>query len=64
MLEEAGAYKEYSCFDFLAHSLFTFDVFWGSLGLVSSGTQCQPQIILDPDYFLDHLSVSYDCDLV
>ena len=27
--------------------------------LVSSGTQVQPQIILDPDYLLDYLSVSY-----
>ena len=24
--------KEYSCFDFLAHSMFSFDVFWDSLG--------------------------------
>ena len=29
--------------------------------LVSSGTQVQPQIILDPDYLPDYLSVSYDC---
>ena len=28
--------------------------------LVSSGTQVQPQIILDPDYPPDNLSVSYD----
>ena len=28
--------------------------------LVSSGTQVQPQVILDPDYLLDYLSVSYD----
>ena len=28
--------------------------------LISSGTQGQPQIILDPDYLLDYLSVSYD----
>ena len=28
--------------------------------LLSSGTQVQPQIILDPDYLLDYLSVSYD----
>ena len=28
--------------------------------LVSSGTQVQSQIILDPDYLLDYLSVSYD----
>ena len=29
---------------------------------VSSGTQVQPQIILDRDYLPDHLSVSYDYD--
>ena len=28
--------------------------------LVSSGTQVQPQIIPDPDYLPDYLSVSYD----
>ena len=28
--------------------------------LISSGTQGQPQIILDPDYLLDYLPVSYD----
>ena len=28
--------------------------------LVSSGTQVQPQTILDPDYFPDYSSVSYD----
>ena len=28
--------------------------------LVSSGTQVQPQIILNPDYLPDYLSVSYD----
>ena len=26
----------------------------------SSGTQVQPQVILDPDYLPDYLSVSYD----
>ena len=30
--------------------------------LVSSETQVQPQIILDPDYLPDYLSVSYDHD--
>ena len=30
--------------------------------LVSSGTQVQPQIMLDPDNFPDYLSVSYDYD--
>ena len=28
--------------------------------LVSSGTQVQPQIILDPDYLPDYPSVSYN----
>ena len=28
--------------------------------LGSSGTQVQPQIILDPEYLPDYLSVSYD----
>ena len=32
--------------------------------LVSSGNQVQPQIILDPDYFKDYLSVSYDYALM
>ena len=31
--------------------------------LVSSGTQVQPQVILDPDYLPDYLSVSYDNEL-
>ena len=31
--------------------------------LVSSGTQVQPQVILDPDYLPDYLSVSYDYDV-
>ena len=30
--------------------------------LVSSGTQVQPEIILDPDYLPDYLSVSCDYD--
>ena len=28
--------------------------------LVSSGTQIQPQVILDPAYLPDYFSVSYD----
>ena len=31
--------------------------------IVPSRTQVQPQIIPDPDYLPDHLSVSYDYDL-
>ena len=30
--------------------------------LLSSGAQVQPQVILDPDYLPDYLSVSYDYD--
>ena len=30
--------------------------------LVSSRTQVQPQVILDPDYLPDYLPVSYDYD--
>ena len=30
--------------------------------LVSLGTQVQPQVILDPNYLPDYLSVSYDYD--
>ena len=32
--------------------------------LVSSETQVQPQIILDPDYLPDYLSFSYDYDVI
>ena len=31
--------------------------------LVFSGTQVQPQIILNPDYLLDYLSISYDYEI-
>ena len=32
--------------------------------LVSSGTQVQPQVMLDPDYLPNYLSVSYDCEYI
>ena len=38
------------------HMMYT-EVGWV---LVSSGTQVQPQVILDPDYLPDYLSVYYD----
>ena len=41
--------------------MFTFDELCDSL--VSSGTQVQPQIIFDPDFLPNYLSVSYDYDL-
>ena len=40
--------------------MFTFDVAEVAWVLLSSGTQVQPQIILDPDYLPDYLPVSYD----
>ena len=56
-------YKEYYCFDhsdFLTiqclHLIYA-EVAWV---LVSSGIQVQPQVILDSDYLLDYLSVSFD----
>ena len=58
-------YKEYSCFDhsdFAIYSMFTFDVYWGSLGTTIFGSQVQPQIVLDPDYLPDYLSVFDDYD--
>ena len=41
--------------------LINYEIAWV---LVSSGTQVQPQIILDPDYLPDYLSVSYDYGIV
>ena len=32
--------------------------------LVSSGAQVQPQIILDPDYLPDYISVFYDYEII
>ena len=63
-------YKEYSCFE---HSdfpeMFTFqclhlmyaEVAWVP---VSSGTQVQLQIILNPDYLPEYLSISYDYNII
>ena len=55
--------KEYSRFDhsdFPAHSVFTFGVRCGSVGISIFRNQVQPQLILDPFYFPDHFPVSYD----
>ena len=54
--------KEHCCFDhsdFPAQCLHLMyaEVAWV---LVPSGTQAQPQVILDPDCLPDYLSVSYD----
>ena len=62
VLQEAGHIKNtvvfiiryIQCLD-----LMTSEVAWV---LVSSGTQVQRQIILDPDYIPDYLTVSYNYD--
>ena len=60
MLQEAGHLKNTNVLIFrniqCLHLMFV-EVVWV---LVSSGTQVHPQIILDPDYLPDYLSVSYD----
>ena len=53
VLREAGQIKN------IAEYLMDSEVAWV---LVPSGTQVQPQIILDPDYLPDYLSVFYDYD--
>ena len=53
MLQEAGQIQRIHFFDhsdFPAHSMFTLMYAEEAWVLVSSGTQVQPQIILDPDY--------------
>ena len=54
-------YKERSCFDHFDYPphLMYAEAAWV---LVSSETQFQPQITLDPDYLPDYPSVSYDYD--
>ena len=63
MLQEAGHMKKtvFSIFWHIQclHLMYT-EVAWI---LVSSGTQIQPRIMLDPDYDPDYLSVSYDYTL-
>ena len=60
MLQEAGHIKNIAVLTFryiqCLHLMY-FEVAWI---LVSLGTQVQTQIIFDPDYLPDHLSVSYD----
>ena len=60
MVQEAGHIKNTVILIFqhiqCLHLMYS-EVAWV---LLSSGTQVQPQIILDPDYLPDYLSVSYD----
>ena len=60
MLQEAGHIKNYSCFNFSANltlHLMSAKVAWV---LLSSETQVQPRVILDPGYLPDYLSVPYN----
>ena len=60
VLQEAGHIKNVVAIIFphiVDLHLINSDVDWG---LVSSGTQVQPQIIFDTDDFPDYLLVSYD----
>ena len=60
MLQEAGHIKNTVVLIFRhiqCLHLMNSEVAWV---LVSSGTQVQPRIILDPDYLSDYLFVSYD----
>ena len=60
MLQEAGHIKNKVVLVFRhiqCLHLMNSEIAWV---LVSSGTQVQPQIILNPDYIPDYLSVSYD----
>ena len=62
MLQEACHIKNKVVFIFrqiqCLHLMYS-EVVWV---LISSGTQVQPQIILDPDYLPDYFSVHYDYD--
>ena len=60
MLQEAGHIKNTVVLIFWhihCIHLMNSEVAWA---LVSSGTQVQSQLILDPDYLPDYYSVSYD----
>ena len=64
MVQEAGHIKNTAVLIFLQIQclyLMYSEVAWV---LVYSGTQVQPQIILDTDYLPDYLSVSYDYALI
>ena len=62
MFQEDYHKKEYSCFDFPTHSMFTFDVFWSCLGTSIFGNSISAANNTHPDYLPDYLSVSCDYD--
>ena len=54
------------CEEFLSENDMLLNLVYSEVAwvLVSSETQVQPQIILDPDYPPDYFSVSYDYDAI
>ena len=64
MLQEAGHIKNIVVLIFQhiqCLNLTNSEVAWV---VVSSRTQVQPQIIINPDYFANYLSASYDNDIL
>ena len=64
MLQEAGHIKNTVAIIF--RHIQCLHLMWSEIVwvLVSSGTQIQPQIILDSDYPPKYLSISYDYDSI
>ena len=60
MFQEAGRIKNTVVLIFWHIQYLHFMISEVAWVLVSSRTQVQPQIILDPDYLPDYFSVSYD----
>ena len=61
--KKLAKYKEYSCFDhsdFPAHSGFTFDACWGSLGTSIFENSSSAANNTYSRHLPDYLSVSYD----
>ena len=56
-------YILYSCFDLPVHSVFTYDEFCGRMSTSIFKNSSSAEIILNPYYLPDYLSVSYDYGL-
>ena len=57
---KSRSHNEYICFNFSVIQFLNLMYSGVAWVLVSLGTQNQSQIVPDPDYLPDHLSVSYD----
>ena len=58
MIQETGHKK--NTVSLIFWHIQCLQLMYSEVVLISSGTQVQPQIILNPDYLSDYLSVSYD----